>query len=394
MDKQYVYILSNTSLKMKGTYKIGETKRHPEVRAHELSKETGVLGKYEVEWFIEVSNSKLGEKMLHDRFDTFRIEPKKEFFDMDLRELIDNSESLLHNYFKPIGKVETYRRKNTKIQFGLAILDDEKLLREWWQELPTKLKYAIIMRVVDEETYLRPHVEAYIEKNSIGDIYYKMKNVCWNNHFKNFNAFYWEYETIYEQDVDWETWYPEMLFGVLYEEYWWFREIINLPLLQQQVTFEDLQKMFSIEDLWLKNSEWRNDIFNYFPYLNSIRTNQCDIEFLMKIMVFPDLNEIDLGEIEIEMSDVVSREFNGVKGYFYPNSDLDKLRVLLRAIKSIANKAGNIKLSIGAIYTEKDTGEFYYVDALKIIKPAILEYLPDAIIKNGYTHIKVEIKNV
>jgi hypothetical protein len=46
---EWVYILSNEKY-LKGILKIGKTKKHPEVRADQVSNPTGVVGKFIVEW--------------------------------------------------------------------------------------------------------------------------------------------------------------------------------------------------------------------------------------------------------------------------------------------------------------------------------------------------------
>jgi hypothetical protein len=55
MDKKYVYLFTNE--KNPGLVKIGKTDSHPEVRAQQLTRQTGVIGKYEVYWFKEVPDS-------------------------------------------------------------------------------------------------------------------------------------------------------------------------------------------------------------------------------------------------------------------------------------------------------------------------------------------------
>ena len=80
MEKQYIYILGNT--KNPEIIKVGETNRHPETRATELSKATGTIGKYFVEWYMEVSNSKFTEKIAHFKLDEFRLDKDKEQFEI------------------------------------------------------------------------------------------------------------------------------------------------------------------------------------------------------------------------------------------------------------------------------------------------------------------------
>jgi hypothetical protein len=84
MEKQYVYILGNT--KNPEIIKVGKTNRHPETRATELSKATGTIGKYFVEWFMEVTDNELAEKVAHFKLDKFRVDKNKEQFEISALE--------------------------------------------------------------------------------------------------------------------------------------------------------------------------------------------------------------------------------------------------------------------------------------------------------------------
>lgn len=77
---EYVYIFSNSE--NIETVKIGRTNLHPEVRANQLSKQTGSIGEYECKWFVESKNSYLLEKYLHFIFMPFHH--NKEFFKMNI----------------------------------------------------------------------------------------------------------------------------------------------------------------------------------------------------------------------------------------------------------------------------------------------------------------------
>ena len=78
MEKQYIYIFSNSQYPE--IVKIGKTIIHPEVRAKQLSSQTGSVGKWQVEWYLVVPDSDIAEKMAHSLLKEFREDPKKEFF--------------------------------------------------------------------------------------------------------------------------------------------------------------------------------------------------------------------------------------------------------------------------------------------------------------------------
>jgi len=71
-----VYIFSNT--KQIGIVKIGRTNRDPAVRADHLSRQTGSIGNFKVEWFKEVEDAVAIEKLLHYVFRHFHLQ--KEYF--------------------------------------------------------------------------------------------------------------------------------------------------------------------------------------------------------------------------------------------------------------------------------------------------------------------------
>ncbi len=87
MTTGYIYILSNSA--MPGILKIGRTDRQPELRAREL-RTTGVPHPFTLEHYVEVENSALAEKQLHQRLQEqgARISTDREFFSIDLSEAI------------------------------------------------------------------------------------------------------------------------------------------------------------------------------------------------------------------------------------------------------------------------------------------------------------------
>jgi hypothetical protein len=94
--KQYLYILSNNE--RPELIKIGRTDRHPVLRAEQLSKQTGVLGTYIVEWFLEVPNSVMAEKLVHYKMKEYHYD--KEFFKTSVEEAIKVIEQTLFPFFQ------------------------------------------------------------------------------------------------------------------------------------------------------------------------------------------------------------------------------------------------------------------------------------------------------
>lgn len=82
--KEWVYILSNET--MPGLLKIGYTKNHPEERSKQISSGTGVAVPYKVEWAYKCHNGEQLEGEVHQYLKEYRVNPKKEFFAIDLEE--------------------------------------------------------------------------------------------------------------------------------------------------------------------------------------------------------------------------------------------------------------------------------------------------------------------
>ena len=78
----FVYILVND--RMPGLLKIGQTQRHPEIRAEELSGHTGVPVRYRVAFFVEVSDRLTAEKRAHGALANCRLGGDREFFESSL----------------------------------------------------------------------------------------------------------------------------------------------------------------------------------------------------------------------------------------------------------------------------------------------------------------------
>jgi len=78
----FLYILSNIS--MPELKKVGQSERHPEIRAAELSMNSGVPTPFEVIFFIEVSDRIEAEKKVHLALSHVRVGGDREFFKASL----------------------------------------------------------------------------------------------------------------------------------------------------------------------------------------------------------------------------------------------------------------------------------------------------------------------
>ena len=80
----WVYVLSNPT--MPGYVKIGFTDKTPEERALQLSRSTGVILPFKVEWAFHCYNGYALEQEVHRHLESSRITGNREFFDVSLDE--------------------------------------------------------------------------------------------------------------------------------------------------------------------------------------------------------------------------------------------------------------------------------------------------------------------
>ena len=112
MNKKYVYIFSNTE--RADLVKIGKTNNNPRSRARTLSNETGAIGHFVVEWFMEVPDNDLAEKILFYKFRENHYD--KEFFKIDLNKAVSEGLLFLCDFFDT--KEPTFYLKQEKQLIG------------------------------------------------------------------------------------------------------------------------------------------------------------------------------------------------------------------------------------------------------------------------------------
>ncbi len=81
MPRGYVYVLRNKA--MPGLLKVGCTERDPYARAAEISTGTGVPHPFEVVHYVRVRDAKKAEAGLHRRLGRYRVNGRREFFEID-----------------------------------------------------------------------------------------------------------------------------------------------------------------------------------------------------------------------------------------------------------------------------------------------------------------------
>lgn len=121
-DHGFVYIMSNPEYV--GKLKVGKTKSHQEVRAKQLSSQTGAIGKFRVEWHMKVSNMHIAELVLHDALSQFY--DCKEYFKVDVRGAIQTANSVLLPLFNTLDKCKgLWRAQKIALKMKEELLEYE-----------------------------------------------------------------------------------------------------------------------------------------------------------------------------------------------------------------------------------------------------------------------------
>jgi hypothetical protein len=86
-----VYVLGNDGYG-KNTYKIGYTKKHPEHRAKQLSRGTGIIYPFKVKYVFRCHDGEFLEREVHKALKDYRLSNDREFFRVDfslIKEVIE-----------------------------------------------------------------------------------------------------------------------------------------------------------------------------------------------------------------------------------------------------------------------------------------------------------------
>ena len=89
---QWVYVMSNVS--MPGLIKIGMTTTSPQQRSEELGSATGVPTPFRMEYSLKVSNALQLERRIHQELAAYRVNRRREFFELDVKKAVRTINSL------------------------------------------------------------------------------------------------------------------------------------------------------------------------------------------------------------------------------------------------------------------------------------------------------------
>jgi len=85
-NEGYIYVMRSAAHE-KDVFKVGLTRRTPEERANELSRSTSSPDKFLVVQEWDVDDCVLAEKLIHDKLNEFRVNPKREYFKAPYKEI-------------------------------------------------------------------------------------------------------------------------------------------------------------------------------------------------------------------------------------------------------------------------------------------------------------------
>ena len=126
----WVYVLTNEA--MSGLVKVGQTYKTPEIRAQELSSETGVAAQYVVVYKAFVPNYEQVEKIVHNKLKSAGKHYNKEFFKCETFEAI------------------RHIRDSTTIKFEESKEDVDRQIRQQ-KELEEKQKALVVQQEAERQ---------------------------------------------------------------------------------------------------------------------------------------------------------------------------------------------------------------------------------------------------
>ncbi len=134
-NKGYVYIFSNSAYS--GLLKIGKSKKNPVIRTDQLTRNTGAIGSFKLEWYMEVPEMDIAETFLHFIFRQFH--DQKEFFKIDSFKAKKIAIVALDSFFTLDNKLQLEMKTSVKIKESEVSKTEMKELSKLAIELEKEL---------------------------------------------------------------------------------------------------------------------------------------------------------------------------------------------------------------------------------------------------------------
>ena len=101
----WVYVAQNSCFADK-VFKIGQTQTSPSERMDTLSASTSVYKKFDLVYFVHVSEHLAAEKYVHQTLKDFRLNPGKEFFNAPLMTIVKTVDEAGDLFQIPLGRTQ------------------------------------------------------------------------------------------------------------------------------------------------------------------------------------------------------------------------------------------------------------------------------------------------
>jgi hypothetical protein len=129
MSKGSIYILKNPALR-ENMLKIGRTEGTPQKRARQLFT-TGLPDEFIVSYEEDVPDCVLAEKLVHEKLDKYRYNPKREFFVLSLQEAISAVQEVIQREIYQNAKSYTkgFHRLNENMTLRWLLQDQDVIMQ-------------------------------------------------------------------------------------------------------------------------------------------------------------------------------------------------------------------------------------------------------------------------
>lgn len=327
MAKGIVYILTNPSFK-EDELKIGKTTRQVEERIKELSKPSGVPNPFRLAHYQEFDDCDVVEKLMHDFFKEKRINNDREFFKVNLWEVIAKLDELKINEFR--GKLHKLTEQNELVHKLLADQEQNKKHIKHLKDLVENLKTCI-------ESVGR----GYFTLHFWCDMPDEMRNAVW---VKNKNTIEDFISNLDKEDL-YKLFY-ELLSNETYNEHLSYLQSKKFDDFSFDDFVENLEEILS--QLSDEFTEWNERIFES---QSNMPNDQEILEMIsLKCLNLHNLNNKENLKYLLNFPLLTKLQFKG-----YHSKDFDEITNIIEFIKSHIHSMKSVLFVLSDVFiTERD----------------------------------------
>jgi hypothetical protein len=356
--------------------KIGQTKYHPDKRAKEISKGTGVPLDFNVIHYRVFDNYTEIERQIHVLFKNYRINSKREFFNVPLSKAIieidnlaikqiedelqkqklafqklteahEEINAILKKQKGKISEIEKINQERIKnLEKYINKFTDEKLLRFWWSNIHNDLKISLLENqkiifgsheiYLNQDTFIEMLYEQIIDEDFKENIIDKFEE----HEFEIFDQTEKDKIIDFEDDIELLLDYIQEYDDDLYIQ------LTNNDILSQEIEFEQLQQIISTTSLNLYTNEFSSDDLSPLVYLENIILGiEINQELIKKINKLSTLKRLTINRIFIHEINLLKniKNISQIKLNLEINSNQKNTKE--KVIKDLQdNKTYNVKI--------------------------------------------------